>query len=109
MATIIAFEVYAGRARDHVVQCKLNDVALDITGCTLTFTVRRQRDDTAVLLTMTTPVQIEVTSATNGMTVFHFIGSLTQGRAGLYIGRLDVLLTTGQTLMLEEGPVTILP
>ena len=40
MADHVAFEVYAGRDRNHIVTCNSGGVALDVTGASIVFKTR---------------------------------------------------------------------
>ena len=109
MADFIAFEVYAGRDRNHALTIQSGGVALDITGATITLNVKKSRDAKTNVLTLTSPVQITIDTPLDGLATIHFIDTLTDGLAGMYWIELIVVTAAADELKLAEGTLNILP
>ena len=109
MADHVAFEVYAGRDRNHIVTCNSGGVALDVTGASIVFNVKKTRDASSNVLTMTNPTNIELTTPTSGIITLLFTDILTDGLAGMYWVELVVTTSGGVELKLAEGTLNILP
>ncbi len=109
MADHVAFEVYAGRDRNHVVTCNSGGVALDVTGATIVLNVKKTRDAVSNVLTLTNPVNIALTTPLLGIITLQFTDILTDGLAGMYWVELVVTTVALAELKLAEGTLNILP
>ena len=109
MADFIAFEVYAGRDRNHSLVIQSGGVALDITGATITLNVKKSRSSKTNVFTMVTPTQITIDTPLSGLATAKFIDTLTDGLAGMYWIELVVTTAAADELKLAEGRLNILP
>ncbi len=109
MADFIAFEVYAGRDRNHALTIQSGGVALDITGATITLNIKKSRDATSNVLTLVTPTQITIDTPLTGLATVHFTDVTTDGLAGMYWIELIVITSALDELKLAEGTLNILP
>ncbi len=109
MASVIAFETYAGKDRTHRITLNAGGAALDLTGGTVTIIVKRRRSDITPVFTMTNPADIDLVTPLSGIIDVNFRDTLTDGLAGLFVHEINVVTAAGLELKCSEGPVNILP
>ena len=109
MASVIAFETYAGKDRTHRITLNAGGAALDLTGGSVTIIVKRRRSDITPLFTMTSPVDIDFITPADGIIDVRFRDTLTDGLAGLYVHEIVAVTAAGEELKCSEGPMNILP
>lgn len=89
------------RGDDRTYVCSVKDkegVVINITGSSISFSVRRDYDDLLVLISKSSTQidEIELTNPTGGAFKIYLVPVDTQGMAGNYKFDIEIILSTGK-------------
>jgi hypothetical protein len=88
---------------------KSNDVAVNLTGYSSRMQVRRNVNDTATLLSLSSPTDITIVGATGSITINVTASAMAAMPAGSFVYDLEITSSSGVVTRLIEGKFIVSP